>query len=111
MTPPARGTIRICSSSLVPLVVLALLLTFNPSAAHLQAARHVSKNAHGVAPAIPQELPDGVHLTMPKLRPVAPAKPQPKTTPRVAWPAIPQEQLTSFGARSVFSGLGAWVDV
>ncbi|HLW16860.1 MAG TPA: hypothetical protein VKV69_05835 [Actinomycetota bacterium] len=111
MTPPARGTIRICSSALVPLVLLALLWSDNPAAARLQAARHVSKNTHGVAPAIPQEFPDGVHLTMPKPKPVAPPKPQPKATPRIAWPAIPQEQLSSFGARSVFDGLGAWVDV
>ena len=110
MMPPARGTIRICSSALVPLVVLALLWADNPGAARLQAARHANRN-QGVAPAIPLELPDGVHLTMPKPKRVAPAQPQPKATPRIAWPAIPQEQLASFGSRSVFSGLGAWVDV
>jgi hypothetical protein len=111
MTPPSRGTIRICSSALVPLVILALLWSDNPAAMRMQAARHANENRQGVAPAIPQELPDGVHLTMPKPKPVAPAKPQTKAAPRIAWPAIPQEQLTSFGSRSVFSGLGAWVDV
>jgi hypothetical protein len=31
--------------------------------------------------------------------------------PRVAWPAIPKEQLTTIAMGSVFGGLGAWVDV
>src|SRR5690349_10399749 len=107
MTPSARGMIRLCSSVLVPLVMLALLWTDKPAAARLQAARHANPAAQGVAPAIPQEFPDGVHLALPKPRPVVHAKPQPKPAPRIAWPAIPQEQLASFGSHSVFSGLGA----
>ena len=112
MTPPARGMIRLCSSALVPLVLLALLWTDHSAAAHLQAARRANGRAkHGVAPAIPAELPDGVHLSLPKAKPVAAPKPQPKPAPRIAWPAIPQEQLANVGTRSVFDGLGAWVDV
>lgn len=112
MTPPARGTVRLCSSALVPLVILALLWAENPAAERLQAARHAKKHAtQVVAAAIPQELPDGVHLAVPKPKPVAPTKPQRKPAARIAWPAIPKEQLDGFGSRSVFSGLGAWVDV
>jgi hypothetical protein len=90
---------------IAPLVLLGLLWpqTDQRTAAHLQAARRHS----GVVPAIPVELPDGVHPIVVKPKP----KPKPLPPPaRVAWPAIPQEALSS-GGRSVFSGLGAWVDV
>src|SRR5437660_3738215 len=109
MTPPARGYTRFCSSALVPLVLLVMLWPQHDhrTAVHLEAARH------GVVPAIPQELPDGVHLAVlkPKPAPAPRAKPQPKPAPHIAWPGIPQEQLAKLGTRSVFSGLGAWVDV
>jgi hypothetical protein len=106
MTPPARGYVRLCSSVIAPLVLLALLWpqTDPRTSAHLQAARrHI-----GVVPAIRLELPDGVHpvIVKPKSKPA----PKPKVAARVAWPAIPQEAL-SVGKKSVFSGLGAWVDV
>ena len=108
MTPLSRGYVRICSSVIAPLVLLALLWpqTDPRTSAHLQAARrHI-----GVTPAIPLELPDGVHP--------APAISKPKAAPKVApsrartavWPAIPTEALW-LGKKSVFSGLGAWVDV
>lgn len=110
MTPPARGYIRFCSSALVPLVLLVMLWPQHDrrTAAHLEAARHAK---YGVVPAIPQELPDGVHLAVRKPKPAPHAKPQPKPAPHIAWPGIPQEQLAKFGTSSVFSGLGAWVDV
>ena len=112
MTPPARGYIRFCSSALVPLVLLVMLWPQHDrrTAAHLEAARRAK---YGVVPAIPQELPDGVHLAVlkPKPAPAPRAKPQPKPAPHIAWPGIPQEQLAKLGTRSVFSGLGAWVDV
>ena len=112
MTPPARGTIRLCSSVLVPLVIFALLGAEGTAAARLQAARHRNNNAkHGVVPAIPEEHPDGVRLAVSRPKPVVHPKPQRKAAPRIAWPAIPQEQLASFNTKSVFSGLGAWVDV
>lgn len=111
MTPPARGTLRLCSSALVPLVLLALLWRGDSnSPARLQAARHAKK---GVVPAIPQELPDGVRLPLLKPKQAAPAKPnpQPKPAPHIAWPGIPQETLTNLRGPSVFRGLGAWIDV
>ena len=105
MTPPARGYVRLCSSVIAPLVLLALLWpqTDPRTAAHLQAARRHT----GVVPAIPLELPDGVHL--PTLKP----KTQPAVTPspRVTWPAIPLEALDTVAKSPIFSGFGAWVDV
>ena len=51
MTPPARGYLRLCSSVLAPLVLLALLSPHSEhrTAAHLEAARRHT----GVIPAIP----------------------------------------------------------
>jgi hypothetical protein len=107
MTPPARGFVRLCSSVLATLVLIALLGPHveRRIAVHLQAARRHT----GVAPAIPLELPDGVHLVAPKPSP----KPKPAATPprRVTWPAIPVEALDAIARTSVFSGFGAWVDV
>src|ERR1044072_9980947 len=112
MTPPARGTIRWCSSVLLPLVIFALFGAEGTAAARLQAARHQNKNVtHDVVPASPEEHPDGVRLVVSKPKPVVHPKAQPKPAPRIAWPAIPQEQLARFSTKSVFSGLGAWVDV
>jgi hypothetical protein len=107
MTPPARGYLRFCSSVLAPLVLLALLSphTEHRTAAHLQAARRHA----GVVPAIPLELPDGVHPVIAK--PKVAQNPAPKPVQRVVWPAIPQEALSVLNKKSVFSGLGAWVDV
>src|SRR5439155_25957640 len=110
MTPPTRGYVRLCSSVLVPLVFVALLWprTEQSTAARLQAARHA-----GVAPAIPLELPDGVHPhpVIVKAKPKLPPKPAPKANPRVVWPAVQQEAFSGPNKQSVFSGLGAWVDV
>jgi hypothetical protein len=105
MTPPARGYVRLCSSALASLVLLTLLSPHGEqrTAAHLQAARHT-----GVVPAIPLEMPDGVHPVLAISKPQSPA---PKPAPRVVWPAIPQEELSSVKGRAVFSGLGAWIDV
>jgi hypothetical protein len=105
MTPPARGYVRLCSSVLAPLVLLAALWqqTTEPSATRLQAARRPT----GVVPAIPFELPDGVHLVMPKQK----AKPAAKPARRVTWPAIPVEALDTIARSPIFSGFGAWVDI
>jgi hypothetical protein len=86
------------------LVLLALLWpqTDHRTAAYLPAARH-----SGVVPAIPFELPDGVHPVVVKPEP----EPASKPSPRVVWPAISQEALSAADRKSVFSGLGAWVDV
>jgi hypothetical protein len=110
MTPPARGYVRLCSSVLAPLVLLAVLWqqTAQPNSAHLQAARRPA----GVVPAIPVEVPDGVHLVIAKPQPKPKPIPAPKPAARVVWPAIPQEALSVLNTkRSVFSGLGAWIDV
>ncbi|HJT37695.1 MAG TPA: hypothetical protein VJ818_04650 [Actinomycetota bacterium] len=111
MTPPVRGMLRFCSSALVPLVLLAFVLHGERNAIHLQAARHVKQ---GVAPAIPLEMPDGVRLPVLKPKPAPKVQPQPKPLPplpHIAWPAIPREELAKVSSASVFSGLGAWVDV
>jgi hypothetical protein len=77
------------------------------TAAHLTAARrHV-----GVVPAIPLELPDGVHLVIVKPKATPKVSQAPRPAARVVWPAIPKEAFSGLNTRSVFSGLGAWVDV
>ena len=106
MTPPARAYIRLCSSLLAPILFVVLLWSQGTlrTAAHLPAARE------GVLPAIPHELPDGVHLAIAKPK----ATPRPRARPaqavrHVGIIPIPQE-LPQVGG-SVFSGFGAWVDV
>jgi len=101
MTSPARGYVRLCSSVIVPLVLLALVW---PHTDHRTAA-HLPAHHSGVVPAIPLELPDGVHLVVVK------PKPKPAPSPRLVWPAISQEAISTADKKSVFSGLGAWVDV
>ena len=94
---------------MAPLVLLALLWsngTPRTTAARLPAARHHK----GVVPAIRQELPDGVQAKVAKPKP---APPKPKATPspvrrHAGLIPIPQELPSG---HSIFSGLGAWVDL
>src|SRR5262245_3058475 len=100
MTPPARAYIRLCSSILAPVLFVVLLWSHGMSrttAAHLPAARP------GVVPAIPHELPDGVHLTIAKPKATPPQKTPTPAARHAGIIPIPQE-LPQLG--TVFSGFG-----
>jgi hypothetical protein len=97
MKPPPSLSARICSSLLAPVVLLAIFLGGGahqqPTAAKGSARAHTSKGKH-LARVIPVERPDGA--------PAPKSKPKPKPAPAPA--AVPAKH-------SVFSGLGAWIDL
>lgn len=97
-TSKARVPLRVCSSALAPLVLIAVLATQHPVR---DVARPERIRPHGVSP-IRLELPDGLRLTAKRTRKPAPPVSQVSRVPV-------ERALQSLDG--VFSGLGAWVDL
>jgi hypothetical protein len=98
MTSPTGTYSRLCSSVLAPLVLLALLWPGHP--ARRTAAEARAGSGVAAADAIPVEHPD---VVLPR------TKPKPRAKAEVHAPIAPSAPARQ--TKSVFTGLGAWVDL